>query len=107
VVCTGIEHKMGIKGSSTSSLSFGDEGKCVGYLLGEERKGMKIMFRMMNYARMGVALQGQGSASAAYMHAVTYAKNRKQGAHVSQMLNPEAPLVNIINHPDIQRISCG
>jgi len=104
VVCTGIEHKMGIKGSSTSSLSFGDEGKCVGYLLGEERKGMKIMFRMMNYARMGVALQGQGSASAAYMHAVTYAKNRKQGAHVTQMLNPEAPLVNIINHPDIQRM---
>jgi alkylation response protein AidB-like acyl-CoA dehydrogenase len=103
VVCAGIEHKMGIKGSATSQLSFGDEGKCIGYLLGQERQGMKIMFKMMNYARMGVALQGHGNSSAAYMHAITYAKNRKQGAHVTQMLNPEAPLVSIINHPDIVR----
>jgi alkylation response protein AidB-like acyl-CoA dehydrogenase len=104
VTCTGIEHKMGIKGSSTSSLSFGDEGKCIGFLLGQERQGMKIMFKMMNYARMGVALQGQGNASAAYMHAVTYARNRKQGAHVTQMLNPEAQLVSIVQHPDILRM---
>ncbi len=104
VVCSGIEHKMGIKGSSTSSLSFGDEGKCVGYLLGEERKGMKIMFQMMNYARMGVALQAQGNASTAYMHAITYAKNRLQGAHVTQMLNPEASLVPIVQHPDVVRM---
>ncbi len=104
VTCTGIEHKMGIKGSSTSSLSFGDEGKCIGFLLGQERQGMKIMFKMMNYARMGVALQGQGNASAAYMHAVTYARNRKQGAHVTQMLNPEAPLVSIVQHPDVLRM---
>jgi hypothetical protein len=99
----GYEHKMGIKGSPTCTLSFGDEGKCVGYLLGAERQGMKIMFRMMNYARMGVAIQGQANASAAYMHAVTYARNRKQGAHVTQMLNPEAQQVSIINHPDIAR----
>lgn len=104
VVCAGIEHKMGIKGSATSQLSFGDEGKCKGFLLGQERQGMKIMFKMMNYARMGVALQGQGNASAAYMHAVTYARNRKQGAHVTQMLNPEAQLVTIINHPDVVRM---
>ncbi len=104
VVCTGIEHKMGIKGSSTSSLSFGDEGTCTGYLLGEERKGMKIMFQMMNYARMGVALQAQGNASTAYMHAITYAKNRLQGAHVTQMLNPEAALVPIVQHPDVVRM---
>ncbi len=104
VACAGIEHKMGIKGSATCTLSFGDNGKCKGFLLGQERQGMKIMFRMMNYARMGVALQGQGVASAAYMHAATYAKNRKQGAHVTQMLNPEAASVSISQHPDVKRM---
>lgn len=104
VTCTGIEHKMGIAGSATSSLSFGDDGKCIGFLLGKERQGMKIMFKMMNYARMGVALQAQGNASGAYMCAVTYAKNRLQGSHVTQMLNPEAPLVPIVQHPDVARM---
>ncbi len=104
VTCTGIEHKMGIPGSATSQLAFGDNGKCIGYLLGQERQGMKIMFKMMNYARMGVAIQGQGNASAAYMHAITYTKGRLQGAHVTQMLNPEAPLVPIIQHPDVVRM---
>jgi alkylation response protein AidB-like acyl-CoA dehydrogenase len=104
VVCAGIEHKMGIKGSATCTLSFGDNGNCIGYLLGEERKGMKIMFQMMNFARMGVGLQGQGLASAAYMHAVTYARNRLQGVHVTQMLNPEAKSVTISQHPDVKRM---
>ncbi len=104
VTCTGIEHKMGIKGSATATLSFGDEGKCVGYLLGEEKKGMKIMFHMMNEARLGVGLQGLAIASAAYMHAVTFAKNRLQGVHVTQMMNPEAEKVNIVQHPDVKRM---
>jgi len=104
VSCAGIEHKMGIKGSATCTLSFGDNGNCTGYLLGEERKGMKIMFKMMNYARMGVGLQGHATSSAAYMHAVTYARNRIQGVHVTQMLNPEAKGVTIVNHPDIKRM---
>ncbi|HPX92439.1 MAG TPA: acyl-CoA dehydrogenase, partial [Spirochaetota bacterium] len=104
VVCTGIEHKMGIHGQGTSQLAFGDNGNCIGYLLGEERQGMKIMFKMMNYARNGVAVQGQGNASAAYMHAVTYAKNRYQGSDVTQMLNPDAPLVTISKHPDVKRM---
>ncbi len=104
VICSGIEHKMGIKGSATCSMNFGDEGKCVGYLLGEERKGMKIMFQMMNFARMGVGMQGQGLSSAAYNHAVTYAKNRIQGVHVTQMLNPEAKGVPIVQHPDVKRM---
>ncbi|MCU0847904.1 MAG: acyl-CoA dehydrogenase [Spirochaetes bacterium] len=104
VVCSGIEHKMGIKGSATCSLSFGDEGKCIGYLLGEERKGMKIMFQMMNEARLGVGMQGLAISSTAYHHAVTYARNRLQGVHVTQMLNPEAKSVTIINHPDIKRM---
>ena len=104
VTCAGIEHKMGIKGSATCTLSFGENGKCKGWLLGEERKGMKIMFQMMNEARLGVGMQGLSIASSAYMHAVTYARNRLQGAHVTQMLNPEAPSVSIINHPDVKRM---
>ena len=103
VVCSGIEHKMGIHGSATCTLSFGDNGSCVGYLLGEERKGMRIMFQMMNEARVGVGLQGLAISSTAYMHAVTYARNRVQGKHVTQMLSPDAPAVPIINHPDIAR----
>ena len=80
VICSGIEHKMGIKGSPTCTLNFGDNGRCVGRLMGEERQGMKIMFQMMNEARLDVALQGLGVSSTAYMHAVTYAKNRGQGS---------------------------
>jgi len=104
VVCTGIEHKMGINGSATCSLSFGDNGKCVGYLLGKERQGMKIMFQMMNEARLGVGVQGLSLASSAYLHAATYAKNRVQGVHVTQLLNPEAKDVSIIQHPDVKRM---
>lgn len=104
VNCAGIEHKMGIKGSSTCTLAFGDNGACTGYLIGEERKGMKIMFQMMNEARLGVAMQGLALASAAYMHAVTYARNRTQGVHVTQMLNPDAQKVNISEHPDVKRM---
>lgn len=104
VTCTGIEHKMGIHGQATSQLAFGDNGNCIGYLLGEERQGMKIMFKMMNMARMGTALMGQANASAAYMHAVTYTKNRIQSPDVTQMLNPDAPGVNIVNHPDVKRM---
>ncbi|MBN1531707.1 MAG: acyl-CoA dehydrogenase [Spirochaetes bacterium] len=104
VVCAGIEHKMGITASATCTLSFGDEGKCVGRLMGDQRKGMKIMFQMMNEARHFVGGQGMSVSSAAYMHAATYAKNRTQGVHVTQMLNPEAKGVTIINHPDVKRM---
>ncbi|HPC39987.1 MAG TPA: acyl-CoA dehydrogenase [Spirochaetota bacterium] len=104
VVCSGIEHKMGLKASPTCTLNFGDNGSCVGYLLGEERKGMKIMFRMMNEARILVGLHGLALSSTAYMHAVTYARTRLQGAHVTQMAKPDAPQVAIINHPDVKRM---
>ena len=103
-VCSGIEHKMGITASATCTMSFGDDGNCEGALMGEQRKGMKIMFQMMNEARLYVGLQGMAVSSAAYMHALTYAKNRVQGAHVTQMTNPEAKGTEIINHPDVQRM---
>lgn len=104
IVCTGIEHKMGFHASATCSLSFGDNGQCVGYLLGKERQGMKIMFQMMNEARLGVAMQGLALSTTAYMHAVTYSRTRTQGVHVSQMLNPDAPRVTISQHPDVKRM---
>lgn len=104
VVCSGVEHKMGIKASATCTMNFGDNGSCVGYLLGQERQGMKIMFHLMYEARILTGLQAQSLASAAYMHAVTYAKNRIQGSHVTQMLNPDAPSVAIIEHPDVKRM---
>jgi hypothetical protein len=104
VVCSGIEHKMGITASATCTLNFGDDGNCRGILMGEARKGMKIMFQMMNEARHYVGSQGMSASSAAYMHAVTYARNRVQGVHVTQMLNPDAKSVTIINHPDVKRM---
>ncbi len=104
VTCTGVEHKMGLHGQATSQLAFGDNNDCIGYLLGEERQGMKIMFQMMNEERCGVSMQAHGNASAAYMHAVTYAKNRLQGVDVIQMMNPDAPLVSISKHPDVKRM---
>jgi hypothetical protein len=102
IITTGIEHKMGIKGSATCSLSLGDNDKCVGYLLGAERQGMKIMFQMMNEARLDVANQASGASSSAYMHAVTYAKNRLQGTDPAKKGNTaSAP---IVKHPDVKRM---
>ena len=98
-----IEHKMGIKGSATCTLNFGDEGKCIGELLGKEREGMKIMFLMMNEARLEVGMQGLGHASAALEHAIAYAKERIQSVPVWEMKNPDAKAVPIIQHPDVRR----
>jgi len=99
----GVEHKMGIKGSATCTLNFGEDGKCIGELLGKERDGMKIMFQMMNEARLGIGMQGVDIGSAAYEHAVAYAKERIQGTSILDMANPNAKAVTIINHPDIRR----
>ena len=104
VVCTGIEKKMGIHGNATCSLTLGGNGECRGTLLGEENKGMRAMFRMMNEARLLVGLQGFSFATTAYMYAVNYAKERIQGKHLLQMRDADAPSVSIIEHPDIRRI---
>lgn len=104
VVCTGVEHKMGIHGSPTCSLSFGDSGECIGFLMGKEREGMKIMFQMMNEARLQCSNQALAVSSSAYLHAVTYAKNRKQMPHVTRLQDAGAPAVPIIEHPDVKRM---
>ncbi len=103
VVCTSIEHKLGIHGNSTCSLSLGSKGKCIGTLLGEENKGMKAMFLMMNEARLLVGFQGFACATTAYMYALDYARQRIQGKHLVEMMNPDAKSVAIINHPDVRR----
>jgi alkylation response protein AidB-like acyl-CoA dehydrogenase len=103
VVCTGIEEKMGIHGNSTCSLTLGGKGKCRGTLLGEENKGMRAMFLMMNEARLLVGLQGFTCASNAYVNAVNYARERKQGKHLLQAMNEKAESVPIIQHPDVRR----
>jgi alkylation response protein AidB-like acyl-CoA dehydrogenase len=104
VNCAGIEHKMGIRGSATCTMSFGDEGKCIGYLVGKQRQGMNIMFHMMNEERAMVGCQSLGVASSAYMHAITYAKNRVQGKSPLETLDPNAKSIEIINHPDVKRM---
>jgi len=103
VICTGIEHKMGIHGNSTCSLSLGSKGNCIGTLLGEENKGMKAMFLMMNEARCLVGFQGFACATAAYMYALDYAKNRIQGKNLLEFMNPDAKSVSIMRHPDVRR----
>jgi len=104
VVCTGIEEKMGIHGNSTCSITLGGKEKCRGTLLGEENKGMRAMFLMMNEARLLVGLQGFGCASSAYMYAVNYARERVQGKNLLQIMDKSAPPVPIIQHPDIRRL---
>jgi len=99
-----IEEKMGIHGSATCLINFGDNNECYAELLGQERDGMKIMFQMMNEARLAVGLQGLCSASIAYLHALQYTKQRLQGSSLMEMKNPEAPRVPIIQHPDVRRM---
>lgn len=105
-VATGsIEHKMGINGSSTCVLNFGENGKCYGELVGGvENQGMKQMFLMMNFARIGVGVQGLSVASSAYLNALEYAKERKQGPNIKAWKDADAPKVPIIEHPDVRRM---
>ena len=103
VVTGGIEHKMGIKGSATATLNFGENGQCIGELLGKEREGMKIMFKMMNEARLNTGLQGLEMASAAFERSVVYARERVQGNDILTGKDPNARAVTIIHHPDIRR----
>lgn len=102
VVVSGLEHKMGIHASATCSLSFGDEGDCQGYLVGERCKGIVYMFQMMNEARLITGLQGTSIGNAAYQLALDYAKERKQGPKVTDRSAGQVS-VPIIEHPDVRR----
>jgi hypothetical protein len=104
VACAGIEHKMGIKGTPTGTITFGDEERCVGYMVGEEFAGMRLMFHLMNEARVWVGIQGLALATASYQHALQYARERLQGSHTREFKNPDAAKVPIVAHPDIRRM---
>ncbi|WP_198970435.1 acyl-CoA dehydrogenase [Xylophilus sp. ASV27] len=101
VQCVSIEHKMGIKASPTAVLQFGDAGGAVGYLVGEENRGLEYMFIMMNAARYAVGVQGIAVADRAYQKAVAYARDRVQSRPVDGSLPHSAP---IIHHPDVRRM---
>ncbi|OGP59444.1 MAG: hypothetical protein A2V67_07490 [Deltaproteobacteria bacterium RBG_13_61_14] len=104
VECPKVEEKMGIHGSATCELLFGDKGECIGELIFELNKGIVAMFQMMNEARIGTGLQGQGCAAAAYQLALKYAKERVQGVAIENMRDVNAPRVEIIKHPDVRRM---
>jgi alkylation response protein AidB-like acyl-CoA dehydrogenase len=105
VVTQSIEHKMGINGSATAVLRFGENGECIGELVGtDERRGMAQMFKMMNLARIGVGIQGLAVAGAAYLAALEYAGERVQGPSIKAWKDAGAPKVPIIQHPNIRRL---
>jgi alkylation response protein AidB-like acyl-CoA dehydrogenase len=104
IVCTGVEEKMGFHGSATCSMTLGGKGECRGLLLGNENMGMRIMFHMMNEARLAVGFQGFMNASTAYLYAINYAKQRLQGKDLESAGDPNAPQVPIIRHPDVRRM---
>jgi alkylation response protein AidB-like acyl-CoA dehydrogenase len=102
-----LEHKMGINGSATCVLNFGDNGTCTGWPVGGEEKlnqGMPQMFKLMNAARISVGVQGLAVASSAYLNALDYAKDRKQGASITHWKDATAPRVSIIEHADVRRM---
>jgi hypothetical protein len=101
VHCVSIEHKLGIKASPTAVLQYGDHGGAVGYLVGQENRGLETMFIMMNAARFAVGVQGIGVAERSYQHAVAYARERVQSRPVDGSLPGAA---TIIHHPDVKRM---
>ena len=101
VKCVGLEEKMGIHGNATCVMQYED---AKGWLIGEENSGLKLMFVMMNEARLGVGLQGIAQAEAAYQAAAAFAKDRLQGRSLTGPKNPEGPADPIIVHPDVRRM---
>src|SRR5262245_19838333 len=98
---SGVEHKLGMHASPTCTMTMGDAGGAIGYLIGEENKGMACMFTMMNQARLGVGLEGVGIADRAYQQALAYAQERRQGRAVGSKSEGSDP---IIAHPDVKRM---
>jgi 3-(methylthio)propanoyl-CoA dehydrogenase len=101
VHCVSIEHKMGIKASPTAVLQYGDHGGAVGYLVGQENRGLEYMFIMMNAARYAVGMQGIAIAERAYQKAAQFARDRVQSRPVDGSMSVSAP---IIHHPDVRRM---
>ncbi|KAB2966109.1 acyl-CoA dehydrogenase C-terminal domain-containing protein [Zoogloea sp.] len=101
LICASIEHKMGIHGSATAVMSFGDKGGAIGYLVGEPNRGLEYMFTMMNHARLNVGLEGVGVSERSYQHALAYARERIQGRIIGDKSGEKKP---ILHHPDVRRM---
>src|SRR6201997_1778165 len=101
IYASGVEHKLGMHASPTCTMTMGDHGGAIGYLVGEENQGMRCMFTMMNQARLGVGLEGVGIADRAYQQALAYAQERRQGRGVGAQGNGSEA---IIVHPDVKRM---
>lgn len=101
VHCSGIEHKMGLKGSATCVMNF--EG-ATGFLLGEENRGLEVMFELMNTARVGTAVQGLAMGQVAFQWALEYAREREQMRSLTGAKNPEGEADPILVHPDVRRM---
>jgi alkylation response protein AidB-like acyl-CoA dehydrogenase len=98
---SGVEHKLGMHASPTCTMTMGDRGGAVGFLIGEENRGMACMFTMMNQARLGVGLEGVGIAERAYQQALAYARERRQGRVAG---TPASASDAIVAHPDVKRM---
>jgi hypothetical protein len=101
VICTAVEEKLGLHASPTCALNFGDNDDCIGYLCGEENRGLAHMFQMMNQARINTGVSGTTLASLAYQNALAYAKERIQGHDIAGRKSGYVP---IIDHPDVRRM---
>jgi len=103
VSLAGLNHKMGMRGIANTLLSFGEQGGAVGFLVGEENRGLSYMFHMMNEARIGVGKSAVALGYAGYLHALAYAKGRPQGRPVDAK-DPATAMVPIVEHPDVRRM---
>ncbi|MFI9270172.1 acyl-CoA dehydrogenase [Kitasatospora sp. NPDC052896] len=103
VYATNVEHKMGLKASNTCEMTFGAKHPAKGWLLGETVDGIRQMFKIIEFARMMVGTKAIATLSTGYLNALEYAKERVQGADISQFLDKTAPRVTITNHPDVRR----
>ena len=101
---TNVEHKMGLKASTTCEMTFGGERPAVGTLVGGVHDGIRQMFQIIEHARMVIGVKAIGTLSTGYLNALEYAKNRVQGADLTQMLDKAAPRVTITHHPDVRRM---
>jgi hypothetical protein len=104
VKVTNVEHKMGLKASTTCELTFGADRPAVGTLVGGVHDGIRQMFQIIEHARMIIGVKAIGTLSTGYLNALDFAKSRVQGADLTQMLDKKAPRVTITHHPDVRRM---
>src|SRR5918994_6422119 len=103
VYVTNVEHKMGLKASTTCELTFGEREPAVGWLVGDVHDGIAQMFKVIEFARMMVGTKAIATLSTGYLNALDYAKTRLQGPDLTRMTDKSAPRVAITHHPDVRR----